>query len=272
MSQEYISSNFINTDLNVACYGHQKCPSKHSFGPFIRDYYLIHCILSGSGTFCVHGKSYTLKKGDCFLIRPGIITYYEASSNNPWEYIWLGFNGTKALQYIDNVFSSPVLNFKEYALLEDCILDMLNYTSITIGKDLILQSYLYKFIYILTTKSNYKTAFLKEFDSKKYVEFATTYINSNYGSNISVLNIASYVNISRVYLFKLFKTYLGISPQKFLIQVRMERAAILLKTTNHSIGNIARSVGYRDVLLFSKTFKRVNGITASEYRKDTVEQ
>jgi YesN/AraC family two-component response regulator len=108
--------------------------------------------------------------------------------------------------------------------------------------------------------------FPEEDISKKYVEAAIIYINNNYCKNITINNIANYVNITRAYLYRLFKKYLDSSPQEFLINFRMERASELLKTSNFTIGDIARSVGYRDALLFSKIFKKINGVTPTEFR------
>lgn len=74
--------------------GHEHCQPGHSFGPAVRPHYLIHVVLSGKGIFKHQGHTYSLKSGDSFLIKPMDSTYYEADRNNPWEYAWIGFNGT----------------------------------------------------------------------------------------------------------------------------------------------------------------------------------
>ena len=56
------------------------------------------------------------------------------------------------------------------------------------------------------------------------------------------------------------------SPQAFLIQVRLEQAALLLRETDLSIGSVAQSAGYNDALSFSKAFRQKYGLSPSEYK------
>jgi AraC-like DNA-binding protein len=267
--EEYTSSNFINTDLNVTCYGHQICDNTHYWGPGIRDYYLIHYVVKGSGLFKLGDNSYNLTQGDVFLIEPGVLAYYEADKDDPWEYVWIGFNGTKAEYYISQIYTKdipPIFTCNGKNDLEICIKEMLSYSYEQNGRDIILQSSLYKFIYLLINNIKNSTKIPEEDVTKKYVEDATYFIANNYSDDISITNVAKYVNITRGYLYRLFKKYLDSSPQKFLINFRMGKACELLRNSNLYIGDIARSVGYRDVLLFSKIFKKVNGITPTEFR------
>ena len=101
--------------------------------------------------------------------------------------------------------------------------------------------------------------FPKPFDYKDkelhtYIQDALNFINSNYMNSITVQEIADYVNLSRSYLYKMFIKNLGISPQRYLINLRMYKATLLLKGTKLPIGEVASRVGYSDSLLFSKHF------------------
>ncbi len=89
-------------DLFLCQCGTEKCLPKHSFGPVVRDHYLIHFVLEGKGRYIVNGKQYNLKKNQGFLICPNVLTYYEASESNPWTYMWIGFHGLKAKNYLSN--------------------------------------------------------------------------------------------------------------------------------------------------------------------------
>lgn len=267
---EYTNSTYINTYLNVTCYGHQTCGSDHYWGPGIRDYYLIHYIVNGSGTFTINNKSYELHKNNLFLIEPKVLAYYKADKETPWEYVWIGFNGTKAKHYLSQIYepdTPPVFSYKDNSGLEQCIKEMLTYSGEKRGRDIILQSYLYKFIYLLITNGENTNKLTKESMAEKYVEAAAFYIANYYANDITINDAAKHVNVTRAYLYKLFKQYLDSSPQEFLINFRMEKACELLKNSNFAIGAIARSVGYKDVLLFSKIFKKTFGLTPTEYRK-----
>ena len=78
--------------LDPVQFGHEHCRLKHSFGPAVRQYWLLHYVVSGSGKFVREGKEYELSAGDIFVIPPFVETYYEADEKNPWHYIWIGFN------------------------------------------------------------------------------------------------------------------------------------------------------------------------------------
>jgi AraC-like DNA-binding protein len=139
------------------------------------------------------------------------------------------------------------------------------------GRDLMLQSILYKFLYLLTNNTSIVNKPIQNDMPRRYVEAATKYMFNNYFNDITISEVASHVNVTRAYLFRLFKKYLGTSPQQFLINVRLKKASDLIGNTNLTIGDIARSVGYRDVLLFSKVFKKYFTIPPSQFRKNNSE-
>lgn len=64
----------------------------HSFGPAVREYFLLHYVVRGKGIFRRGKREYTLQAGEIFVIRPGEVTYYEADMRDPWEYMWAGFD------------------------------------------------------------------------------------------------------------------------------------------------------------------------------------
>jgi hypothetical protein len=102
-------------DLIVYHYGMENCKPSHPFGPAFRDHFLLHYIISGSGTFETDGKVYDLHENQGFLICPDIITYYEASSKDPWIYTWVGFRGLKAENFLKNIKldkDNPIFNCK----------------------------------------------------------------------------------------------------------------------------------------------------------------
>ena len=70
-------------DVNPVVCGWQNCDSGHSFGPAIREYYLIHYILDGKGIFERRGVIYNLAKGSMFLIRPHELTFTKQMWKSP---------------------------------------------------------------------------------------------------------------------------------------------------------------------------------------------
>ena len=78
--------------------------------------------------------------------------------------------------------------------------------------------------------------------------------------------MAESVNLSPPYFCSLFKSITGVPPAKYLKSLRMQQAAMLLTTTFLSVKEIVRRVGLTDESHFVRDFKRLYGVTPSEYR------
>jgi AraC-like DNA-binding protein len=83
---------------------------------------------------------------------------------------------------------------------------------------------------------------------------------------LDVAQLASFANLSPSHYTALFKRLLGASPRAYFQRLRLHRAARLLLTTRHSIKTVAAVMGYDDPLYFSRVFRRVHGVSPSEYR------
>lgn len=89
--------------LYVSCCGLSRTEPMHSFGPALKPHYLIHYILSGKGRFVIGKEEYPLEAGCGFLITPDELAFYQADEKEPWTYVWVGFNGTQAAEYVHNI-------------------------------------------------------------------------------------------------------------------------------------------------------------------------
>lgn len=93
------------------------------------------------------------------------------------------------------------------------------------------------------------------------------YLKSNYSSKITVDELSNYVFLSKSYLSSLFKQVTGSNIVDYLKHIRIEHACRLLVETDLSITEILNNVGYSDYRFFNKSFKKITGMTANEYRK-----
>ena len=109
---------------------------------------------------------------------------------------------------------------------------------------------------------------VKENKSKKYspkVEQAIEFIYKHYKDDWAIEDISSKLNISEVYLRKIFKNETGITIVHYLTDLRMEKAVSLLKTGNYKIFEIAEMVGYNTSQYFSKAFRKHTGKSPLDY-------
>ena len=79
-------------DIALIHMGKETCKHYHAFSG-VRDEYIIHFVLSGSGFYSANGNTWPLSAGQMFLIYPDTPIVYCADKNTPWTYAWVGFNG-----------------------------------------------------------------------------------------------------------------------------------------------------------------------------------
>lgn len=260
-------TNMGNDELTMNQCGYDQCRPNHSFGPEVRDYYLIHYIISGKGFYEVGNRTYHLSEGDGFLICPNIPTYYEADKKEPWGYTWIGFSGSKVKSYLMECSLSeekPIFTYNNSNNLRKCFANIINIKpESNIQLEIRLYSLLYNFFSLISeNKKDYVSKSYKD----KYVQDALDYIHNHYSSNIKVADISNELGLNASYLGSLFKRYYNTSPKSYLVNYRVEKACELMWDNKKNIGEIAYSVGYSDPLLFSKMFKKIKGVSPTAYR------
>ena len=235
---------------------------------------VIHYVTKGCGTFKFNNKVYNLKEGDILILLKGMDVEYMGSIDDPWEYYWIGFSGSKVGEYLNrtSIIDSYVANCSGNSKIPNIIVNMCEISKTynpSNSDDIVLLKELYSLLYTLI-KEFPKPFEYKDKELHTYIQDAIDFINSNYMNSITVHEIAEHVNLSRSYLYKMFIKNLKISPQKYLINLRMYKATLLLKNTKLPIGEVASKVGYSDSLLFSKTFSRYFSMSPLNYRNNKV--
>lgn len=92
------------------------------------------------------------------------------------------------------------------------------------------------------------------------------YVKLHIAENIKVTDIAQHFGYNAKYLSHLFAEFTGMSLKQFILNQKMDTASFMLTDSNQSINDIARALGFSDSHNFSRTYKRVTGLTPSEYR------
>ena len=266
------NQNFV--DLGLFQFGWERCTPAHSFGPAARNHYLFQYILSGTGTLMADDskgvtQTYSIKSMQGFMIFPNQITTYVADKQLPWEYVWLEFDGLRVKSLLDTIglsLDKPVYHARNKSLREDMANEMLYISRHKDESPFHLIGHLYLFLdYLLRSAADEQLEHgskLREF----YIHEALTYIEHNFQNEITIEDIAGVCGLNRTYFGKIFKEALGKTPQEFLLNYRMLKAAELLKLTSLSIGDVGLAVGYANQMHFSRAFKNNYGISPREWR------
>ena len=106
---------------------------------------------------------------------------------------------------------------------------------------------------------------------EEYVQVAIRYLNEHYMEDIDISLMASELGFHSAYLTRLFGRYAGVTPLKYLTNLRIQEAKRLLLDTSLPISVVGERVGYPDQFHFSKTFRKATGVNPSAFRKQEKE-
>ena len=254
-------------ELNIQEAGRETCVPDKAFTFTPKTYHLFHYVISGKGILTYGEKEYILKAGDFFYIAPGDKPYYRPDPTDPWTYEWVGIGGVSASNLIALAGISgdnPVYSDKRrYAkpFFDRMVLSQkapgefsLDGLSAAFG------------LFDLISEPKLRNEGYSQ--KKLHIESAKEFIRNNYAFDISVIDIASSVGVSPNYLSNIFKEIEDSSPKKYLIDVRMTRAAVLLGSSNIPVKEVGRLCGYPKQLHFSTAFRKRYEMSPSEYRKN----
>lgn len=269
---EYIQDR--ERDLYLSMCGIEQCLPGKKAGSGTRRGYHLHAVISGKGRIFASGHETEVHGGQLFLTSPGRDIIYQADDEQPWYYCWVTYDGTKAANYLASA------GFEDDVIILDCNIDvhrflavsqeMLKKPALNYSSELYRASLALQFLSLAIESyenKNGKTGYYKQLSADDYIEYAIRYIHDNY-ARVKINEVADFVNLNRTYFAALFRRKMYMSPQAYLMKIRMERACELLKNTTLPVRIIAGSVGYENPLTFSKVFKQKYGVGPKEYRME----
>lgn len=244
-----------NDALQILEFGYAPIGSNNKWGPGRRNFYILHYVLEGKGYF----NGVSVEKGQGFLITPMMSVEYHPDTEQPWNYFWICFNGEAGHQLCKEHIDVDQNNIFEYDFQIPLkqMLGELCVSQTNLGNMYAL-SVFYKII------SNHEQG--KVFKNH-YVEDAVWYMHMNYHQPITVTQVAEICGINDRYMYNLFMRHLKISPKQYLNNLRLKNAAHILKNSDCTVTEAAYSVGFTDVLTFSRFFSKHMKVSPSTYRK-----
>lgn len=235
--QYLIYKNEEQKDVIPLFAGEEKCASGHSFGPYIREHYLLHFCLSGKGVLQDKSGEHAVKAGEFFIIRPGEVTLYTADREDPWHYVWFAFRGSITTRFdsLPSVLKTP------HGIAERlCALIAAEEESPDI-----YCAFAYELAHRLSL----------DYETKDTLARVHRYVRYHYMEDISVESISSAFGFERSYLFRIFKKRYEIGLKEHITTVRMQHAKAFL-SQGMRVSETARLVGYADEFNFSRAYKK----------------
>ncbi|MBQ0101350.1 MAG: AraC family transcriptional regulator [Firmicutes bacterium] len=267
---DYLESSLdfmLPTDLNLFYCGKREKTLDHEYGPAVRSHFLIVFVNDGNATILSEEPNISLSSGDVFFMFPNRKIHYKALPGTRWTISWIGVYGSLVEKYIDMLGLTPerpVLRPSCPEKIEKILDDIYNSS---LGKSISRK------VKCLSLTQLFFSVLFEDFTEKKVdsslMSEAMYFIRMNYDRGISSNDIAEKLNIDQSYFTRVFTKTYGMPPNKWLNVLRLEKACELLKTTDHPVKIISRSVGITDPLYFSRLFRQYKGVSPSEYRDES---
>ncbi|MBQ8162710.1 MAG: helix-turn-helix domain-containing protein [Clostridia bacterium] len=268
---EYLRSSA--STLYMKTCGMQRCLPGYVYPHNAREGYHLHVVLSGKGMLRAEGKEYQIHKGQMFLLRARDDIFYQADMEDPWYYVWITYCGAEAGKYM------AMAGFTDGVYVQECNMELRDFSSIVSdilerphlkqSSEVYRASLALRFLSLAIEsweKSEEGTRQKSTLTVEDYVNYAVKFMKGNY-AGIKISDVADYIGINRTYLTSIFRAKMNMSPQEYLMQVRMDRSRELLLNTDVPIYTVAKEVGYSDQLAFSKIFRKKFNLSPEQYRK-----
>ena len=231
--------------------------------PFFYSIFKVHLIAKGSAVLKIHSKTYTLKPGTVFFAFPAGL--YEINASEDFEYYYISFMGAGVNELFDElgitIFNPVYHNMEHLMEFWHNSIKRINKSNITILTESVL---LYTLSYINNATENVHK------NNDKILEKIVDYIDNHYRDvDISLKKLSDIFSYTEKYLSHLFKKKMDISFKSYLNNLRIQYAYKLIENNETSVSQIAFSCGYSDSLYFSKVFKKIRGISPTEYIKNS---
>ncbi len=232
------------------------------------DSLLFVLVLNGKGTLKYKERQFNVSAGCCFFIDCLNPHIYESDPNDPWELLWVHFNGPTARGYY-NYFEETYINVIKPSNIypfEDILRRIIDVNQKADAYTEIKTSQL--ITDLLTLTLTFKKADVDyTIKASKSLSEVKQYLDQNFTNEIYLENLCDTFCMSKFYLTKEFKKAYGVTISKYIISRRINYAKRLLRFTEKPIDEISEICGFYDTSYFNKQFKASEDITPFKYRK-----
>lgn len=220
--------------------------------------------ISGTGRLRYQNRNYKLQSGDTMMVLVPHNHRYWLEKGDRWEYFWISMNGEETLRIHKMVLAlaGPVFKLQQSTIdhLADCSLRLVKGAN-TPGS---ASAVAYEAAMALYDDIFGASASMAE---QRAMQAVTDHINANLEKPLPVSELAAIVGLSRAHFSRSFAESEGVPPAEYVLQQRLQRAAKLLTKADFlPVKEVSIMCGFEDANYFAKVFRRVYGITPTEFR------
>lgn len=248
--------------------GHLKAGGSHHTTRENLQSFLFAVVLDGKGSLNYAGETRRLVAGDCFFIDCRNQHSYQSDSEEPWELLWVHFNGCTTEEYykLFTAQQQPVFHPVSTVKFVSQIQELMSLNNETYADTEVLTSgLLANLLTMLLTVNSISETSDTALQSK--LKTVLAHIDANFTSDIRLDELARRFDISKYYLTREFKRAYGETIFQHIISLRINYAKRLLRFTDKSVEEISSLCGFNDQSYFSKQFKKAENVTCLAFRR-----
>lgn len=225
--------------------------------------------LSGEGSLAYGSRIYKVTKGSAFLVTvPGQHRYYyDSSSEEDWEFVWIRLSGAQASAIWKEWLESEGV-VSEFRMDSETIVRLMDFyesaSSGALGDMWDISVKLYE--WLLTLLKRKKVGQQTQRDIPETYARIAAWMDIHYAEDISLEQLAEHAGVTKHHFCKKFYEYYHTTPIQYLRRKRIEEAALLLRRSRIPIKDIAARCGYADLGYFGKVFHQLVGVSPSNFR------
>ncbi len=244
------------------------------------DNFEIYYQMSGGRNYFIEDRFYSTKKGDVLIIAPGTRhkTTYAGIKNYQRFCIYFrpefltGFDRfASAVKLLGGINGYSIVELKnnEREKVEFLLFNMLEEFNTRPGNYALNLELMLKELIIYLDRSHCSVETGKSYSPNIYrlISEVCLYLQDNYSQDIKLEDLAGHFKLSAFYLSRRFKEITNHSIPQYMNNIRLEVSRDLLKSTNHTVTEIATHVGYASPSHFARVFKKYLGLSPHQYRK-----
>ncbi len=238
-----------------------------------QGYQVLYC-LYGNGILEIEDQQYTISAGDAFFFRPDIPHSYYAKDSS-WGVRWIVFAGDGAENLMDyfSFGKSEVFhihNLESFDAQVDTISDMF-WSESDPDKEVKVSALLYKLLIQVAEYKNQPPRAERISRNERYQRLLPVIemLKTRYPEDLSLQDMAAAIGVTTNHLCRLFQSVFGTTPLKYLTTLRLNMAKrYLCSPDNWKVKEVATTVGFKDPSYFCAVFKKAEGITPEDFRRN----